>query len=115
MPGNDPLVSGEIIFTSDAHGFRDATVYVRLEEVSRTDAAARIVAEQVLRGVAYEQGRPLPFEIRGGAPGGASYRVRVHVDIDGDGQVSSGDYISVESYPVTLSGAPALQVRVYRV
>jgi hypothetical protein len=38
------------------------------------------------------------------------------VDVDGDGQVSPGDYVSTESYAVTISTAQQdLQVRVHRV
>ncbi|HEU4855293.1 MAG TPA: hypothetical protein VFS89_08420 [Nitrosospira sp.] len=116
MPSND-LVSGEIIFTGDRHVFRNATVYIRLEEVGPADARSRIVAEQVLRDVTYEQGRPLFFELRATVPSGVSHRVRVHIDIDGDGQISPGDYISTESHPVMkLPNVPAkLQVHVHQV
>jgi uncharacterized lipoprotein YbaY len=117
MPGNDRLAGGNVVFGADAQQVRDATVYVRLEEVSRADAPSRIVAEQVLRGVTYEPGQPLQFELRGTVPADrASYRLRVHVDVDGDGQVSRGDYVSTESIPVTPSTAHLpLQVRVHRV
>jgi hypothetical protein len=32
--------------------------------------------------------------------------VRVHVDLDKDGEVSVGDYISMESHPVLTYGHP---------
>ena len=46
----------------------------------------------------------------------ARYAVRVHVDIDGDGQVSRGDYLNMESYPVLTYGHPSrVTVRVQEV
>ncbi len=41
--------------------------------------------------------------------------VWVHVDIDGDGRVSLGDLITVESYPVKLAPTQTLTVRVKEV
>ena len=41
--------------------------------------------------------------------------VWAHVDADRDGRVSKGDYVSVESYPVTLAAAQSLTVRVKKV
>ena len=117
MPGDDRLARVSVLFSPDVQDVRHATVYLRLEEVGRSDAPSRIVAEQVLRDIAYQRGVPLQLELRGAAPpGGGRYQVRVHVDVDGDGQVSPGDYVSTEHYPVIPSGAATqLQVRVHRV
>lgn len=117
MLGNDRLAGGSVIVNADPRQVRNATVYVRLEDVSRVDAPSRIVAEQVLSGGAFAEGQPLRFELRGVLPGGSgSCRLRVHVDVDGDGQVSPGDYVSTESYPVTPSTAQTdIEVRVHRV
>ena len=77
-------------------------MYVRLEDVSLADAVAKVVAQQVMRAVNIggPSGR-LTFEIPA-APRrpDAEYGVRVHVDVDGDGQVSVGDYTSTQSYRV---------------
>jgi uncharacterized lipoprotein YbaY len=117
MPGNDLLVSGDVLFDADSQQLSNVTVYVRLEDVSRSDAQSRIVAEQVMRAVSLQQSSPLPFEIRGDVSGeGRQLNVRVHIDVDGDGQISPGDYISMQSYPVSLSAnAPHVQVYVRRV
>jgi uncharacterized lipoprotein YbaY len=117
MPGNDLLVSGQVLFDADSQPLSNATIYVRLEDVSRSDAQSRIIAEQVIRGVSSQQSSPLPFEVRGDLGGeGIQVNVRVHIDVDGDGQISPGDYISMQSYPVALSAnAPHVQVYVHRV
>jgi uncharacterized lipoprotein YbaY len=104
-----PLVSGEIIVGAEAQSFSGATVYVRLEDVSRADAASQTAVEQVLHNVSHQAGRQsrLVIDLRGATPDKrASYAVRVHVDVDGDGQVSRGDYINMESYPVLTFGHP---------
>jgi uncharacterized lipoprotein YbaY len=103
------LVSGEIILGEEVQSFSSATIYVRLEDVSRVDAFSKIVAEQVLHNVSHQAGHQsqLAFDLRGTTPDErASYAVYVHVDVDGDGQVSRGDYISMESYPVLTFGYP---------
>ncbi len=103
-----PLVEGEIKF-EEAPPFSGATMYVRLEDVSVADAPARVVAEDTRRGVSFDPraGESLKFAIEGAEPDPkASYSVRAHIDIDGDGQVSRGDFISMQSYPVLTFGYP---------
>ena len=103
------LVEGEINFEGQSTSFTYATVYVRLEEVSAADAPARVVAEHIRRNVAFDPqaGEALAFTLEAEAPDPtASYSVRAHIDLDGDGQVSRGDYISMQSYPVLTFGYP---------
>ena len=118
-PAGPSLVHGEVVFDETAQPFSGATVYVRLEDVSREDAPAQIMAEQILRDVSHTAGSAtqLQFAIEGTIPDErARYAVRVHVDIDGDGQISGGDYISMESYPVLTYGHPSrVTVRVQEV
>ena len=114
-----PLVSGEISFAETSKPVSKATVYVRLEDVSRLDAASRLISEAVLHDVSLPGGDKdrLKFDLYGEVPDAkADYNVRVHVDVDGDGQVSRGDYITMESYPVLTWGQPSyVAVRVREV
>ena len=108
-PVDSSLVHGEVVFDETGRSFSGATVYVRLEDVSRADAPARIVAEQILHDIAHTAGTAtqLQFALEGAVPDErARYAVRVHVDVDGDGQVSRGDFLSMESYPVLTYGDP---------
>ena len=98
--------TGRVRGTIDVAGLHSplsgVSVYVRLEDVSRADAVAPVVAQQVMRGVNIGgQSSRLTFEIPD-APRrpDAEYGVRVHVDVDGDGQVSVGDFTSTQSYRV---------------
>ena len=104
-----PLVDGDIEFEGEP-SFSDATLYVRLEDVSEADAPAKVVSEYVRRGVTVnpETAETVTFTLTGEAPDPtASYSVRAHLDVDGDGQVSAGDFISTQSYPVLTSGHPS--------
>jgi hypothetical protein len=105
-----PLVKGEITFEEEAPPFTGATIYVYLENITVADIAAEVVANYVERDVAFDPKttRILSFAIAGKAPDTrASYAVRVHIDIDGDGHVSQGDFISTQSYPVITFGYPS--------
>jgi uncharacterized lipoprotein YbaY len=83
-----------------------ATIRVQLEDVSRLDASAPVVAEQVMDRVG--DNTPLQFVVHGEAlDPRARYNVRVHVDVDHDGQVSVGDYVSTRSALVTADRVPA--------
>ncbi|HEX6044354.1 MAG TPA: YbaY family lipoprotein [Pyrinomonadaceae bacterium] len=119
MANDKPFVRGRILFDKDVAPFTGATVYVRLENVSRADAAAEVAAEQVLRGVSHRGGEEeaLPFELRvESVDERAQYSVRVHVDVDGDGELSPGDYVSPASHPVLTYGQPNhAEVRLERI
>lgn len=99
------LAKGTILLESSVRPFSGASVYIRLEDVTRIDAASIVIAEQVLRGVrAGEDVRELDFAIHGDElEPHAHYVVRVHVDVDNDGKVGVGDYVSTASHPVTLN------------
>ena len=104
-----PLVNGKITFEEVAPRFTGATMYVRLEKITAADIASEVVADYVERDVAFDPrtSSDLSFAIAGSSPDpGASYAVRVHIDIDGDGAVSKGDFISMQSYPVITFGHP---------
>jgi uncharacterized lipoprotein YbaY len=106
---NASLVQGEIVIDETGNSFSGATVHVRLEDTSRADAPARIVAEQVLEDVSHTAGAEtrLPFALEATSVDEKSrYTVRAHVDVDGDGKVSRGDFLSMESYPVLTFGFP---------
>lgn len=104
-----PFVKGEIRFEGEVPSFSDATMYVYLENITATDMASELVATYVERDVAFgpKAAKGLVFSIAAKALNSrASYAVRVHIDIDGDGQVSKGDFISMQSYPVITFDYP---------
>jgi uncharacterized lipoprotein YbaY len=122
LDGSEPtpvLLRGQIVFDESAPSFRGATLYVSLQDTSLADADAVTIAEQVTREVAYDARarNTLTFALNGVVPDErAHYTVRILVDLDGDGRVSHGDFVNVESYPVLTWGRPReVSIRVERV
>lgn len=113
------VAAGTIVFDADIEPFAGATVYVRLEEVTRADAPSRVIAETILRDVQVggQGARELEFTIdMPMLDPRERYVLRVHVDVDGDGRIGVGDYVSTGSYPVVPgAGASARSIQVKRV
>lgn len=109
-------ITGTIVFPAGTPPGPPASVTIRLEDVSRADAPATILSSVTLDDVSVPPPAgeavtfTLPvetFDLR------ASYTVRVHVDRDGDGQVSPGDLISTSHIPVlTQGGGTEVQIPV---
>jgi uncharacterized lipoprotein YbaY len=112
LPPGGASVSGTIEFRDVRVPALNVTVYVRVQDTSHTDAPASIVAEQVLQGVNIVPGAPpLAFTVHGIPENPrARYVVRVHADVNGDGKVSKGDYVSTQSYPVQFVTVSAQRV-----
>jgi uncharacterized lipoprotein YbaY len=109
------LLEGEITFAKTGTSFSGATAYIKLEDVSQADTGSIIVAQQVIGDISHQQGQEekIQVSLQGQILNErASYIVSVHVDVDGDGQISKGDYINMESYPVLTFGFPN-QISVY--
>ena len=101
---SETSISGTIDFQGVDKPVSDATVYVRAQDISRADARATTVVEQVINHVnIVPQGPPITFTLRISPSESGHYVVRVHADVDGDGKVSRGDYVSTQSYPVDVS------------
>lgn len=102
------LVQGRVRFETGAPDFERAQLRVRLEEVSRADAGAQVLAEQIVD-ITRPAGDSLPYTLIGEVtlePGGA-YTVRAHIDMDRTGAVTRGDFISTQSYPIDVANLPA--------
>jgi putative lipoprotein len=97
-------IAGELRFREPPPDLRNATVRVRLLDVSRADAAAERVAEQTIEGPSVEpddDGGSVRFALE--APelqAGRSYSLAAHVDLSGSGEIEPGDFLTMESVPV---------------
>jgi uncharacterized lipoprotein YbaY len=113
------LINGEIVFVERPDLPPDATAYVRLLDTSAADAPSSKVAEQVLTDIAKKanRGEAIPFAINVEIENErASYTISVHVDLAGDGEISPGDFINMQSYPVLTFGFPnRVSVQVQRI
>ena len=87
---------------------------VELRDTSMQDVPA-IVVKQVHASVpkaADTTSMPVTLEVAT-VPDGTT--LWAHIDVDHDGRVSKGDFVSVESYPITLAPAQSLTVRVKKI
>ncbi len=103
-------VDGEITFAERAELPPQAKAYVRLLDTSLADAAAKTVAEAVFEDIARKvnEGETIKFILEGEIQDErGDYTVSAHIDADGDGKMSPGDFISMQSYPVITHGSPS--------
>ena len=109
-------VRGHILFDGEVPPLDDAVVHVFLEDTTQIDASAVVVVHQQFSPVG-PSGSTLTFALPDVLVDERSdYSLRVLVDMDHDGRISSGDYISVRAHPVLTRGhAEHVPVRVRRV
>jgi putative lipoprotein len=97
-------IAGKLRFRQPPPDLRDATVRLRLLDVSRVDASSETVAEQTIKGPPLEPGdggASVRFDFE--APeldARRSYALAAHVDVSGSGEIEPGDYLTMESVPV---------------
>jgi uncharacterized lipoprotein YbaY len=105
VPGapNGRRVIGSVYVNARAQVFQSATVHVRVEDTSLADAPAKLVGEQVFEKACSTSNLFFSIEVEP-VDEKARYTVSVHIDVDNDGCVSKGDYVSTESYPVLTGG-----------
>ena len=88
-------------------------------DVSRADAAASTVSEYRISSLpaGTNTSYKINFELTADVVDSrGSYILAAHVDLDGDGKVSIGDYITKESFPISVQSPSAYYaVRVRRV
>ena len=98
-------LSGKIVFRDILSSFANATVVVQCEDLSRTgDIAPRIIAKQVIRGVSLDavNPHPIPFSIDISAGDiSTDCNLSVHVDTNKSGHITVGDYITMQSIPIS--------------
>jgi putative lipoprotein len=85
-------------------------VHIEIRDTSLADAPA--VTLKRVRVPVPKAGRPVAIELPS-VPDGTT--VYAHLDADGDGRVSRGDYVTVESYPVTRAPDQHLTLRMRQV
>lgn len=84
-------------------------VSVRIEDISRADAASIVLASVEFEvTLPLEGGTPLSFELPVDTEQideRHTYVIRGHVDVSGSGQVEPGDYLTTQVHPVLTQGA----------
>lgn len=116
-PPAQNMLTGNISFEGQNISFSNATAYVTIKDASIADAASGVVAEQTIQGLSITQGTNSTF--RYAVPTskleqGKEYSLSVHVDVDGNGNISQADYITTQHYPL-VSGSKTLDAVVQKV
>ncbi|MBI4876325.1 MAG: YbaY family lipoprotein [Acidobacteria bacterium] len=107
-------ITVEVLVSGQARPPVGAPVLVQVRDTALQDAPARILAAArgVVEGPSSAALAIVRFDLY---ETGAELTVWAHVDVDGDGRVSSGDYITTQSYPLPAGPEPRLRVAVVRV
>lgn len=109
-------IRGMIIFDKTVESFSNATTYLKVEDVSLQDVSSIIIAEDIINSVSQNADDVQPVQYFINFPQleeRMTYSLSVHVDVDGDGSLSNGDYYSTWHNPVpTEPGAHELDVHV---
>jgi uncharacterized lipoprotein YbaY len=111
------VITGDVTVDAAAAPISGATLTVRLEDVSRTDASSKVIAQVTIPYVSLEAGgsRSIPFQVE--VPEmdpNARYILSAHLDVNNSGEITAGDYITMESVPVderTAAGRVSVRVR----
>lgn len=112
-------VSAIVLLPPAVPGLRDAILHVRIEDTRRMDAPARRLAECRVDGIpdtALQSGR-LSVELAFAGPAPAEgLSLHAHLDLDRDGAVSPGDFVTTRhlAVPAESDDAP-IEVPVTRV
>jgi uncharacterized lipoprotein YbaY len=102
------IVKGEILFDRPLELSQKFTIYIRLEDVTMIDSYSKIITEKKIKSIShqYNSANKLIFEIQGVICEKHRYIISAHADLDGDNNISKGDFINMQSYPVLTHGYP---------
>jgi uncharacterized lipoprotein YbaY len=112
------IVRGEIVLPGAGVPAQSGTIIVYVEDVFRADKPSAVIAAKRQSNVLLRPGLRVPFAVK--IPDqlldeSRSYSVRVHIDTSGSGDVTVGDFVSAETYPVSTRGGNTVQISVGRV
>jgi len=107
-------IAGTITVEEPTSAPETAVVLIRLLDASLADASSITISEQQITNADLSAGElAFRLEVPDDLEASARYTVSVHADVDGSGDISVGDYITMESYPVTLDDSqPPVEVRI---
>jgi uncharacterized lipoprotein YbaY len=101
-------IKGEIILPANAPTTKAKQVLVEVRDVSMADAPSKVVAEQRLENVNLKPGGRIKFKATvPEVEANRTLALRVHISLDGSGQVKSGDLLTTTYDPVPTTGASA--------
>jgi len=109
MKSQHQSVSGRILISEKNPAFRKAKAYVYLEDTTYADAESVVVAESVLEDINHDGNETeIPFRLEITDESRIDpknfYSVRVWINVDGEGEISKEDLLSLRAYRVLTQG-----------
>lgn len=122
MNENLKFIDGTIIFDKGGETFSNATIYIRLEDVSLMDVPSKILFKKTMSNISYdknsnENGINFFIDINKiNFRSTNNYSIFVHIDLNNDGKVNAGDYVSFQNNPVLTYGhSNTVTIKVQRI
>ncbi len=99
------LITGRLVFDRPRRLPPECRIRVEVIDARWADAPHRVIAAaQIDPAGLPEEVEFIPFRLAAALPAaGPPCLITAHVDVDGDGRVSRGDLITMESYPIVSS------------
>ena len=97
------LIKGKIVFQGDVLDISGASVKIEIHDVSRADAKSVTVSTFQIHKLSKHSStaNSIPFELSVDfIPRKVNYSIWAHIDVDRDNQISKGDFITMQSYPI---------------
>jgi uncharacterized lipoprotein YbaY len=112
-------IRGEILLPREELPGESVNVIIYVEDISRADAPSIVIGVQRQEGIFLQGGSTLQFQVEVSEKRLDSrhmYSVRVHIDVSKSGEVTVGDFVSTQTYPVLTHGyGTSVKVKVRRV
>lgn len=107
---------GEVELAAVPQAVVDGILRIQLADVSRADASAEVIAEMTVTGVtlkSVDDRVGFALQVPELDPK-RTYTIEAHLDVDGSGDVSIGDYRTMEHFgvtPASLGGILTVRLR----
>jgi uncharacterized lipoprotein YbaY len=109
------LLTANLLSEGTSRPPRGAQIIVQVRDTTLQDAPAQILGE-VRGSVSEAKGSLLAsLQVPVDLPRPQGKTLWVHIDVDGDGRVSRGDYVTVRSYPIPTGTDPHLEITLKQV
>ncbi len=110
-------VTGTVVLPANQPAGKAGLVLIEVRDVTLMDVPSKVIAEQSLGNISLEPNTRIPFEFQiSDVESNRALALRVHISMDGSGQIKSGDLLTTANYPVPTAGSvPFLEVKITRI
>ncbi len=100
------VLSGKLFLPDDVSDIKNTTIFVSVEDISKQDISSETICKKTYRNVTFSKFEHVfPFSLDVPITDEKLHLiVKIHVDVDEDGQLSVGDYITTGMFSVLTRG-----------